>query len=154
MLCPASAPTAHKAASTASAAAFAAIPLVFPYTSPSPAPSHSQPQLLLLLLLLPAGLRPVKDVLFGAREVAAWHAREPRLCLRIVGPELDAAYAAQVRAQLLELGSPRGVAYVGALPQRELHAAMGQARTADLDPPSCASSMTALRGRPPVILHH
>jgi hypothetical protein len=107
-----------------------------------------------VLLLLPAGLRPVKDVLFGAREVAAWHAREPRLCLRIVGPELDAAYAAQVRAQLLELGSPRGVAYVGALPQRELHAAMGQARTADLDPPSCASSMTALRGRPPVILHH
>jgi len=81
-----------------------------------------------VLLLLPAGLRPVKDVLFGAREVAAWHAREPRLCLRIVGPELDSAYAAQVRAALQELGSPRGVAYVGALPQHELHAAMRQAR--------------------------
>lgn len=81
-----------------------------------------------VLLLLPAGLRPVKDVLFGAHAVAAWHARDPRLCLRIVGPELDAAYAAQVRAALRELGSPRGVAYVGALPQRELHAAMAQAR--------------------------
>ena len=100
-----------------------------------------------VLLLLPAGLRPVKDVLFGAREVAAWHAREPRLCLRIVGPELDTAYAAQVRAALRELGSPRGVAYVGALPQRELHAAMGQVSIADLDQPSCTNSKTALRGR-------
>jgi len=48
--------------------------------------------------------------------------------VRIVGPELDAAYAAQVRAALRELGSPRAVAYVGALPQRELHAVMAQAR--------------------------
>ena len=96
-----------------------------------------------VLLLLPAGLRPVKDVLFGAREVAAWHAREPRLCLRIVGPELDSAYAAQVRAALQELGSPRGVAYVGALPQHELHAAMRQARCAravNLNHPSCAGT--------------
>lgn len=49
-----------------------------------------------VLLLLPAGLRPVKDVLFGVSEIAAWHARSPQVCVRIVGPELDADYAEQV----------------------------------------------------------
>ncbi|EOD16643.1 hypothetical protein EMIHUDRAFT_459110 [Emiliania huxleyi CCMP1516] len=67
------------------------------------------------LLLLPAGLRPVKDVLYAAAAVAAWRlrggaavlrivghgapssARGVFFCaavLRIVGPPLDSAYAA------------------------------------------------------------
>jgi len=74
-----------------------------------------------VLLLLPAGLRPVKDVLFAARAVAALAAspaktatpgegrvgcsdqlgsQRRRVCLRIVGPELDAEYARQVKADI------------------------------------------------------
>ena len=86
------------------------------------------------LLLLPAGLRPVKDVLFGALALADAERRRtapdddptlpPRLCLRVVGPELDAAYAATVRAQLDAL-RPRGAAaWVGPMGRTELHVAM------------------------------
>ena len=86
------------------------------------------------LLLLPAGVRPVKDVLFGALALADAERRRtapdddptlpPRLCLRVVGPELDAAYAATVRAQLDAL-RPRGAAaWVGPMGRTELHVAM------------------------------
>jgi hypothetical protein len=35
----------------------------------------------------------VKDVLWAAGAIAQWHASDPRICLRIVGPVLDAKYA-------------------------------------------------------------
>ena len=48
------------------------------------------------LLLLPAGLRPVKDVLWAARAVSEAFAAGRNVQLRIAGPELDADYAAEV----------------------------------------------------------
>lgn len=80
------------------------------------------------LLLLPAGLRPVKDVLFAAEAMAGLAGHEPRVVMRIVGPRLDAAYADQVAAALGALSPPRAVAYCGPLPQEELHCAMASAR--------------------------
>jgi len=81
-----------------------------------------------VLLLLPAGLRPVKDVLFVAEAVARWHARDPRVVMRVVGPELDADYTQLVRESMGALaGAPRAVALAGPLPQEQLHLAMREA---------------------------
>lgn len=76
------------------------------------------------LFLLPAGLRPVKDVLFAAAAVAEWHSRGSNAVIRIVGPELDGAYTESVRRALAALEPPRAVTWAGALPQRGLHLAM------------------------------
>jgi len=76
------------------------------------------------LLLLPAGLRPVKDVLYAAAAVAAWRLRGGAAVLRIVGPPLDSAYAATVEEALATLRPARAAAWCGVLPQRELHLAM------------------------------
>ena len=81
------------------------------------------------LLLLPAGVRPVKDVLWAALALAQWHRAEPRVCLRIVGPVLDESYAVAVTKALTSLGaSSRAVRYCGALPRAQLHAAMAHAK--------------------------
>ena len=42
-----------------------------------------------ILLLLPAGLRPIKDVLFLVCAVEEWHCEDPRVKLVILGPQLD-----------------------------------------------------------------
>ena len=80
------------------------------------------------LLLLPAGVRPVKDVLWAVEAISQWHASDPRICLRIVGPVLDAKYAQTVEATLAALAAApataRAVRYVGALPRAQLHDAM------------------------------
>ena len=80
------------------------------------------------LLLLPAGVRPVKDVLWAVEAISQWHASDPRICLRIVGPVLDAKYAQTVEATLAALAAApataRAVRYVGALPRAQLHEAM------------------------------
>ena len=100
-----------------------------------------------LLLLLPAGLRPVKDVLFAVDAICKWHEEDRRVKLRIVGPRLEGKYADQVESRLREHSAkPNGVSplrvyaasnmqvgscaeYIGSLPREELHAAM---RSADL----------------------
>jgi L-malate glycosyltransferase len=46
--------------------------------------------------LLPAGLRPVKNVIFPLQPLAALYALYPQLRLQLVGPVLDTAYAARV----------------------------------------------------------
>ena len=83
------------------------------------------------LLLLPAGVRPVKDVLWAVEAISQWHASDPRICLRIVGPVLDAKYAQTVEATLAALAAApataRAVRYVGALPRAQLHEAMRMA---------------------------
>jgi glycosyltransferase involved in cell wall biosynthesis len=50
-------------------------------------------------VLLPAGLRPVKDVLLAIDLLERLRARGLPLSLRILGPALDAEYAARVRAR-------------------------------------------------------
>jgi glycosyltransferase involved in cell wall biosynthesis len=50
-------------------------------------------------VLLPAGLRPVKDVLLAIDLLGRLRARGLPLALRILGPAMDAAYAAEVRAR-------------------------------------------------------
>lgn len=50
--------------------------------------------------LLPAGLRPVKNVLFPLQALAALHAVHPQVRLLLAGPVLDADYAAQVMEAL------------------------------------------------------
>jgi len=81
-----------------------------------------------LLLLLPAGLRPVKDVLFAVEAIAEWHRRGSGVVLRIVGPQLDPEYTGSVQRALDALQPVRAVAWCGALPQRELHLAMRAAQ--------------------------
>jgi glycosyltransferase involved in cell wall biosynthesis len=49
-------------------------------------------------VLLPAGLRPVKDVLLAIDLLERLRERRLPLTLRILGPAMDAAYAAKVRA--------------------------------------------------------
>jgi len=50
--------------------------------------------------LLPAGLRPVKNVLFPLQPLATLHAVHPEIRLLLVGPILDTAYAAEVMETL------------------------------------------------------
>ena len=50
--------------------------------------------------LLPAGLRPVKNVLFPLQPLALLHAAHPEIRFLLVGPVLDAAYAAEVMETL------------------------------------------------------
>ncbi|KAL1515995.1 hypothetical protein AB1Y20_002608 [Prymnesium parvum] len=80
------------------------------------------------LLLLPAGLRPVKDVLWAAHALEEWHQRDPTVCVRLVGPRLDETYAAAVEDALAAQQRPRAVVYCGPLGQAELHEAMRLAR--------------------------
>ncbi len=51
------------------------------------------------LVLLPAGLRPVKDVLLAIDLLERLRARGLKLRLRILGPAMDADYARKVRAR-------------------------------------------------------
>lgn len=53
-----------------------------------------------LTFLLPAGLRPVKNVLFALEPLARLFEQEPRGRFVIAGPIIDADYAAMVMAQL------------------------------------------------------
>ena len=76
--------------------------------------------------LLPAGIRPVKNVLFPVQPLAALHAVYPQLRLLLVGPVLDAAYAAQVMDALEGHDFARYLGGVG-------HNAMGELyRAADV----------------------
>ncbi|KAF0221003.1 MAG: group 1 glycosyl [Geobacteraceae bacterium] len=50
--------------------------------------------------LLPAGLRPIKNVLFPLAPLAELYAREPSLRFILAGPLLDARYAAEVMERL------------------------------------------------------
>lgn len=77
-----------------------------------------------ILFLLPAGLREVKDPLFLAEEILAWHAEDPRVHCAIVGTERDPAYAKKVRATAVE---SEGLHCRGPLPQPDLFAAMREA---------------------------
>lgn len=52
------------------------------------------------LLLLIAGLRPIKDVAFLFDAVRRWHARDARVHLVVMGPPLDAEYAAHLFADM------------------------------------------------------
>jgi L-malate glycosyltransferase len=69
--------------------------------------------------LLPAGLRPVKNVLFPLQPLAALHAIYPGIRLLLVGPVLDAAYAAEVMEALERHPFARYLGTVG-------HDAMGE----------------------------
>lgn len=50
--------------------------------------------------LLPAGLRPVKNVLFPLQPLAGLHEKYPEIRLKLVGPVLDPCYAAEVMEAL------------------------------------------------------
>jgi len=76
--------------------------------------------------LLPAGIRPVKDVLFPLHPFRELHAAHPQARLFLVGPVLDAAYAAEVMEALD--GHPCAK-YLGAV---EHHAMDALYRSADV----------------------
>jgi glycosyltransferase involved in cell wall biosynthesis len=57
-------------------------------------PSHA------IVLLLPTNLRPVKDPLFLVDAMAAWHQADQRMHLALIGPTLDAPFAATVKARV------------------------------------------------------
>ena len=68
-------------------------------------------------------------MLWAAKAITQWHASDPRISLRIVGPVLDAKYAQTVEAMLAALAAAPATArarvrYVGALPRAQLHEAM------------------------------
>lgn len=71
----------------------------------------------LRLFVLPAGLRPVKDVLFLVDAFAKWHAAEPDVRMIIVGPVLDSDYAQSVEAHVALLA---GVHVLRCLPREQL----------------------------------
>lgn len=76
--------------------------------------------------LLPAGLRPVKNVLFPLQPLAALHAVYPQIRFLLVGPVLDTAYAAEVMDALERYPFARYLGAVG-------HDAMGDLyRAADV----------------------
>ncbi|HJV66514.1 MAG TPA: GPMC system family 4 glycosyltransferase [Geomonas sp.] len=68
--------------------------------------------------LLPAGLRPVKNVLFPLSPLASLYPQYPRLCYQLVGPVRDTEYAAKVLDALEE---QRFARYLGEVP----HDSMG-----------------------------
>lgn len=76
--------------------------------------------------LLPSGLRPVKNVLFPLQPLATLHAVYPRVRLLLVGPVLDAGYAARVMEEMDGYPFARYLGAVG-------HEAMGDLyRAADV----------------------
>ena len=76
------------------------------------------------LIVLPAGLRPVKDVLFAAAAISDWHVRDPSVRLVIFGDAVDQDYAATVKTAVDRLP---GVWLVPALPQHEFYAVLQSA---------------------------
>jgi glycosyltransferase involved in cell wall biosynthesis len=74
--------------------------------------------------LLPAGLRPVKNVLFPLEPLARLADRFPGLRLVLAGPELDPQYASRVLARLQEFGFAR---HMGAVAHEEMAALYRQA---------------------------
>lgn len=77
------------------------------------------------LFLLPAGLRPVKDVLFLAETFEDWHHRDPGVGLLILGDDVDVDYATFVRKSIA-LSS--AVWWHPAVPQPALFQAFTQCR--------------------------
>lgn len=75
-------------------------------------PPHDQ-----FTFLLPAGLRPVKDVLFSLEPLSQLVAEVPGLRLVIAGPVLDEAYAAQVVERLRHYPFAN---YIGAVEHLEM----------------------------------
>lgn len=76
--------------------------------------------------LLPAGIRPVKNLLFPLQPLAELHASHPQLRLLLVGPVLDSAYAAELMDALEQYPF---ASYLGAVG----HDAMGELyRAADV----------------------
>ncbi|GAW67961.1 glycoside hydrolase [Geoanaerobacter pelophilus] len=63
--------------------------------------------------LLPAGLRPVKNVLFPLEPLAALYAAHPQVRLLLAGPVLDKDYAAQVMEALERYPFARYLGVVG-----------------------------------------
>lgn len=63
--------------------------------------------------LLPAGLRPVKNVLFPLEPLAELHALHPQLRLLLAGPVLDTEYAGQVMQELERFPFARYLGVVG-----------------------------------------
>ena len=68
-------------------------------------------------------------MLWEAKAITQWHASDPHISLRIVGPVLDAKNAQTVEATLAALAAAPATAwarvrYVGALPRAQLHEAM------------------------------
>ncbi|GFO62691.1 GPMC system family 4 glycosyltransferase [Geomonas paludis] len=70
------------------------------------------------VFLLPAGLRPVKNVMFPLAPLAELHARYPQVRLELAGPVLEPAYAAEVMETLEQYPFAR---YLGVV----AHDAMG-----------------------------
>ncbi|XP_048467205.1 glycosyltransferase 1 domain-containing protein 1 isoform X2 [Rhincodon typus] len=73
------------------------------------------------VFLLVCGLRRVKDPLFLVDAFSAWHKKDPRVYLIIIGPEVDVAFTQQVKAKVKNAS---GICLVSEKPQEELHAAM------------------------------
>ena len=74
--------------------------------------------------LLPAGLRPVKNVLFPLLPLAALHALYPQVRLLLAGPVLDSAYAAEVMETLEQYPFARYLGVVGRNAMGELYRAV------------------------------
>jgi glycosyltransferase involved in cell wall biosynthesis len=104
-----------------------------------------------VLALLPTGLRRVKDPLFAIDAMAAWHARDPRVHLAVVGAPIEPDYAADaIRA----LASRPGIHYLPALPRAELCAAMADADVVlntSISEGLCCTLLEAMRVGTPVV---
>lgn len=77
------------------------------YSPLPPAEEHA------FTFLLPAGLRPVKNVLFPLEPLAELHAGHPQVRLLLAGPVLDKDYAAQVMEALDRYPFARYLGIVG-----------------------------------------
>ena len=71
--------------------------------------------------LLPAGLRPVKNVLFPLQPLAELHAVYPRIRLLLAGPVLDGEYAAEVMDTLAHYPFARYLGVIGREAMGELY---------------------------------
>lgn len=71
------------------------------------------------VFLLPAGIRPVKNVLFPVAPLGRLHAAYPNLRLRVAGPLLDAAYGKMV---LAAIDLAPHAAWLGEVPFEEMSA--------------------------------
>jgi hypothetical protein len=75
------------------------------------------------LLLLPCGVRAVKDPARAVRALAPLAAARPRLRLWIAGPEMESAYAAELREAILRANVQRAepwARWLGAVPRARL----------------------------------
>lgn len=98
--------------------------VVIPQGVELPAESLTRQESDCFTFLLPAGLRPIKNVMFPLSPLASLYPEYPHLCYQLIGPVLNTEYAAKVLDTMEE---QRFARYLGEIPHESMGSIYGKA---------------------------